>query len=95
MVRMLLFRPKELKRKRAARKSKRRLTLFLKRGPATSASATAFSPPATSPGSSSGPNTSPSRGRKEFSSAESKFPPPLPSSPAPSTRTRVTPISFS
>ena len=89
MVHMCWYRLKELRLKRALRRSRRRSTLSSRRDLAISASETASSPLATSPGSSSGPNTSPFKDKNASFLPESRSLPPLPSSLEPSTRTRL------
>jgi len=85
----LMCRVKELKEKELSRELKRKPTLFSRRDQETSDSETTSSLPETSPDSLNGPNTSPSKGKKESSWQDSKSQQLSLSSPEPLKRTAV------
>ena len=82
-------REKEEKEKKELRRLRKSPTLFSKRDPKTSALEMTFNPRGTSPDLSDGPSISNSKGRREFSSVESKCQELLLSSPELSIKTKV------
>ena len=83
------LREKELRERREPRKSKGKQILSSKADPGTSELVMTFNQKETSLGLLDGLNTSPSKGKKEFFSPESKFPQQLLSSPELWTRIKL------